>query len=120
MASHFLLAVVVDGVLMSGQVGAAAEDCIARFASIRIHLLALVGTRGVVAASHHRNVLVLSNPLRTRVVPALWYLYCPLSSGRIDLVPSLRSMVCLEHLTLQCWLGFVAVLSVAIDEIQLW
>lgn len=49
MASDLLFAVVVDGVLMPGQVIAAAEDCITWFASRRIHLLALVGTRGVIA-----------------------------------------------------------------------
>ena len=32
-ASHFLFAVVVDGILMSGQVVAAAEDWVARFAN---------------------------------------------------------------------------------------
>ena len=49
MASDFLFAVVVDGVLVSGQVVAAAEDCIAWFASRRVHFFALVRTRGVVA-----------------------------------------------------------------------
>lgn len=49
MTSDFLFAVVVDGVFVSGQVVAAAEDCIAWFASRRVRLLAFVGTRGVVA-----------------------------------------------------------------------
>jgi hypothetical protein len=49
MASDFLFAVAVDGVIMSGQVIAAAEDCITWFVGRRIILRALVGTRGVVA-----------------------------------------------------------------------
>ena len=49
MTPDFLFAAIVDSIFVSGQVVAAAEDCVAWFASRRVCLLALVGTRGVVA-----------------------------------------------------------------------
>ena len=49
MASDFHFRAVMDGLLGSGQILAAAEDCVPGFADRRIHLLAHVGTRGVVA-----------------------------------------------------------------------
>lgn len=49
MTSDLLFAVVVDGVFMSSEVVAAAEDCVAGFASGGVCLFAFMGTGGVVA-----------------------------------------------------------------------
>lgn len=48
-AAYLLLAIVVDRVLVSREIVAAAETCVARLAGLRINLLALVWPRCVVA-----------------------------------------------------------------------
>lgn len=49
MAAHLLLAIVVDRVLVSREIVAAAELCVARLAGLGIDLVALVWPRCVVA-----------------------------------------------------------------------